>query len=164
MGKGVTKKWLYFFPPPPRWQKTTKQNAQHTQRRGGGEAPGFFVFFLRSFPQLLPPGRHMLGEPSTKPYLSHGRWKGKTRQGGGKTKRKSKRKASMAKKIHGYSTYKEDGGGKAPEKRKSGAFLALHPFCMFRTKYYGVVRSTYLYCGKPQRSIICIPVVLHSKV
>ena len=84
----------------------------------------------------------------------------KTRQGGGKTKRTSKRKASMAKKnTRIFNIQRGWGGGKAPEKRKSGAFLALHPFCMFRTKYYSVVRSTYLYCGKQQRSIMCIPVV-----
>lgn len=46
----------------------------------------------------------------------------KTRQGGGKTKRTSKRKASMAKKIHGYSTYKEDGWGESSRKKKIGCF------------------------------------------
>ena len=93
----------------------------HKEEGGGGGSA--------SFPQRLSPGRQMLVEPSTKPYLSHGRWKGKTRQGEGKTKRKSKRKASMAKKRYTDIQHtKRMGGGKLPKKENR---VLSSPFILF---------------------------------
>ena len=157
--RGNKKNGCIFSPPRPGGKKQQNRMRNTHKEEGGGKRPVFLFFFFAPFPNSCPLADTCWENLPLNLTCLTADGRVKLDKGEAKQKENLNERLQWQKKIHGYSTYKEDGGGKAPEKRKSGAFLALHPFCMFRTKYYGVVRSTYLYCGKPQRSIICIPVV-----